>query len=166
MISENLPPIAIPAPDYSLLDPLARTAARNKHPVARFLLEELRRANICAEAELPANTVRLNNWVTYRLDWGWPSESRMLVRPQDYRGPAAHLSVLSPLGAALLGLSAGARMPFVTLEGVLHVVTAESLEPPMGVLSLLRPPSTKRAPGAEAGSADPFDPDDPGPAAA
>lgn len=166
MICEYHPPIAIPAPDYSPLDRLARTAARDKHPVASFLLSELRRANIRAEAELPANTVRLNYWVTYRLDWGWPSESRMLVHPQDYRSPAAHLSVLSPLGAALLGLSGGARMPFVTLEGVLHVVTAESLEPPMGVLSLLRPSNTKRAPQGEAASRDPFDSDDPGPDAA
>jgi regulator of nucleoside diphosphate kinase len=102
MISEDLPPIAVPANDYSLLDRLARSAASNKHPVARFLLAELQRANICAEAELPADTVRLNNWVTYRLNWGWPSESRMLVRPQDYRASAAHLSACRRWGRRCL----------------------------------------------------------------
>ena len=166
MFADTIPPVSIAAPEYNRLSRLARTAAKTGHPVADVLLGELRRATIYDESKLPPSTVRLNKWVTYRLDWGWPSESRMLVCPEDYRGPAAHLSVLSPLGAALLGLGAGARMPFVTIEGVLHIVTAESLEPPMGILSLLRPPAAKAVPQAQAASRDSFDPDDPGPAAA
>ncbi|MGE3868620.1 MAG: GreA/GreB family elongation factor [Pseudorhodoplanes sp.] len=161
MIREELPPISLAGPDRHRLETLARHAMNEGHPVGGFLLAEVQRATICGENDLPPNVVRVNNWVTFRVDWGFPSESRMLVYPEEYRNAEAQLSVLSPLGAALVGLRAGSRMPYFSIEGMLHVATAESLDPPIGLLSLLRLPAPPRD-AAEAF----FDSDDPGPAAA
>lgn len=165
MLSETLPSIRISSADRRALEPMVLDALADGHPVAPFLLGEIHRAEVCPDA-VPADTVTVNNWVTYRLDWGFPSESRLLVAPADYRNPAIHLSVLSPLGAALIGLRVGCRMPFREIEGTLHVATVESLDPPLGLYSLLRLPDRARRRDAAPAPAFEPDPDDPGPSAA
>lgn len=42
--------------------------------------------------------------------------------------PKTHLSIMSPLGAALSGLRVGSRMPYVDLDGALHLVTVEAID--------------------------------------
>lgn len=162
MTSNAMPPIAISAADRERLEPLARQAIADGHPVGCFLLSELRRATICAPADLPPNTVRLNNWVSYSADFGWPVTSRLLVCPDDYADESSHLSVLSPVGAALIGLRARSRMPYLGIEGFRHVVSAESLDPPIGLMSLLY----LQEDGLAARYDDDGNDDDPGPAAA
>jgi regulator of nucleoside diphosphate kinase len=163
MSATSIPPIVLSARDRDRLEPLARRAIAEGHPVGCFLLAELRRAAICAHDDLPHDAVRLDNWVSYRVDWGWPVESRMLVCPDDYSNRDAQLSVLSPVGAALIGLRARARMPYLGIEGLRHVASAESLDPPVGLMSLLQLPAGRSgAPEYDDDSND----DDPGPAAA
>lgn len=128
-----LPPVAIPRGDLPQLDCAVREAGEEERRVADFLLSEMERAEIVEDDAVPEETVRLNQWVTYRVDWGMPAESRVLVLPEDFRNPASQVSVLSPIGAALLGLKAGAQMPYHDLEGRLHLGTAENLNPPVGV---------------------------------
>lgn len=127
----SLPPVRIPESDYGRLAGVARQAAEDFHPVAGFLLDELRRATVVPESELPIDIVALNGWVTYRFDRGWRAESRVLVCPQDYRSAAVHLSVLSPLGAALVGLRVGDRISYSSIEGIAHVASVESLDAPL-----------------------------------
>ncbi|HVY56898.1 MAG TPA: GreA/GreB family elongation factor [Xanthobacteraceae bacterium] len=158
MINESLPPIHIPETDYMRLSTLAQEAADTGHPCADFLISELLRAEYLPEEEMPPDVVRLDRWVTYRVDWGQPSESRRLVSPDDHRNPAAHLSVLSPLGTALLGLRIGVRMPYGTRSG-LHVATAESLDPPLGVVPLFR--ALRRSSSRQVGRSAPDDPNGP-----
>jgi regulator of nucleoside diphosphate kinase len=166
MSPDTLPPLSIPARDYRKLHYVAERAVRDNHPVGPFLMAELLRANICEDDELPPDTVRLNHWVSYRMDTGWPAESRILVCPADLRNRAAQLSILSPVGAALIGLRAGSCMPYRSIEGVRHMTTAESLTPPPGVMTLFPGPAASvKRPGASApGAFD--DPDDDGPSAA
>ena len=59
--------------------------------------------------------VSTNAKVTYRIDGGRPT-AHVLVHPQDLLWPGAELSVLTPLGIALLGLRVGDRMPFRTSQ--------------------------------------------------
>ncbi|GIK79132.1 MAG: hypothetical protein KJZ73_12130 [Pseudorhodoplanes sp.] len=156
MSPTSIPPLVLSSHDRDRLEPLARRALAEGHPVGCFLLTELRRAKICAPEELPRDAVRLDNWVSYRADWGWPVESRMLVCPDDYSNRDAQLSVLSPVGAALIGLRTRSRMPYLGIEGFRHIATAESLDPPLGIMSLLYLPADD----------DDDEDDDPGPAAA
>lgn len=125
-----LPPISIPGHDYTRLRAIAERASLRKDPRADFLLLELQRARVLRGAELPPATVVMNGWVTYRLDWGQPKQTRLLVYPQD-EITEERVSVLSPLGTALLGLESGARMPFFTLQKEFQLVSVESTDGPL-----------------------------------
>lgn len=137
MSMPSLPPVTILASDYARLGELVKVAHEDQHPVAKFLFSEIQRARILDSTPPQFDNVTLNRWVTYRVDWG-PAESRILVHPQDYVAPKRQLSVLSPEGAALIGLKVGDRMPYRSIDGWLHVVTVESLDPPITIVPFTR----------------------------
>lgn len=159
MMTDTMPPVSIATADLRRLKQVAVRALQDRHPVGRFLFSELERASACAP-DSSSRCVHLDEWVTFRADENWPPESRMLVLPDNFRSSTVHLSVLSPLGAALLGLRAGARMPYVGIDGVRHVAVVESLDPPDGVVSLNQWRSTKSSLRID------DNPDGPGPTAA
>jgi regulator of nucleoside diphosphate kinase len=142
----SLPSVSIPESDRSRLDRVVRQAAADHHPVAAFLACELLRANALPAHEFPVDTVTLDRWATFRPDRGWQAERRQLVCPQDYQLAELHLSVLSPLGAALIGLHVGSQIPYRSIEGVMHVACVESL----GASSLGAKSLETKSPGASA----------------
>ncbi len=160
---EQLPPIIIARRDHARLERLADDALRERHPVGRFLMSEIRRAVVFDASEVPEGVVRLNEWVTYRVDGSRQSESRILVCPDELRNGQIELSVLSPLGAALLGMSIGQRIKFFSIEGGLHFAIVEDVVAPPGA-PLLFPLKTRRAAGRRSTVA--RGPDDDGPPAA
>lgn len=161
MMLEPIPPISIASGDLSRLTPVAVEAVNNRHPIGRFLLSELERATVYEPASAPGRCVRLDEWVTFHADENERLESRVLVLPENFRNNTLHLSVLSPLGAALIGLRVGSRMRYVGIDGTPHVATVESLDPPAGVISLLQRRSMRLA-----HRTDNNNPDRPGPTAA
>ncbi len=122
------PAIAIGRHDHARLREVARAARKKGHPVADFLLAELRRARVLDEHSLGC-TAGLNCHVTYRINFE-PPKRRMLVLPEDYRESRGMLSVLSSTGAAILGLHERTRMAYRDLLGALHYVTVLHVEPP------------------------------------
>ncbi len=125
MSTTLIPPISIALTDHRRLTELAALAYLDEHPVADFLLSEIQRARV--EHSVVGAVVSLGKCVAFRVDAD-PPESRVLVLPQDYRRSERHISVLSPVGAALLGLRVGDRMPFVGIEGFLHFVDVIAVE--------------------------------------
>jgi transcription elongation GreA/GreB family factor len=107
-------------------------AAMDPHPRGprrQFLLSELRRAALCHPEALPEDVVSTNAKVTYRLNGRGRPMAHVLVHPQDLLWPGAELSVLTPLGIALLGLRVGDRMPFRTdRNGPWHEVVVEDVQ--------------------------------------
>jgi len=101
---------------------LAFQSESEDHPFSFDLRKEVHRAIVLDDDEPVSGIVTLNSWVMYAVDWDAP-ETRLLVHPEDYASSALHLSVLSPLGAALIGIRVGDRMPFVGLGERVHVVT-------------------------------------------
>lgn len=160
MMSEPIPPISISSGDLSRLKKVAVEAVSKRHPIGRFLLSELERATVHEPAVASNRCARLDDWVTFRADENEPLESRVLVLPDGFRNSTLHLSVLSPLGAALIGLHAGSRIRYVGFDGVPHIAAVENLEPPAGVISLLQRRSMKPAHQTD------NNPDRPGPTAA
>lgn len=133
------PSVRLPKDDWVRLMSLAFTAENDLNPVGTFLRAEVHRAIVMESTD--DDVVRLNAWVTYRIDWG-PTESRLLVHPHDYVPGGHHLSVLSPVGAALIGIRIGERMPFFDLGRTIHLVTPVSLRQEPTTLGLLRPRMT------------------------
>ncbi|WII72123.1 nucleoside diphosphate kinase regulator [Bdellovibrio sp. 22V] len=74
---------------------------------AEALEEELGRANVISQKEIPTNVVTMNSRVKF-LDESTGQESEMtLVYPQDAKLEEGRISILAPVGIALLGLSSG-----------------------------------------------------------
>lgn len=153
-----LPKIALTASDHVRLEQLARVARNQGDMDAIFLMGEINRAEIVADdVEDVDLLVKMESWVTYRTNWGVPRKTVQLVWPEDRAFDLARISVLSPLGAALIGLRAGDQMPYF-VSGCLNVVRIESVErSASNVVPLFRSPTF-----AKAGPSD----DDPGPTAA
>lgn len=122
------PVVVIARHDHVRLKEVARTARKQGHPVADFLLAEIRRARVMEE-RTSARTAGLNCRVTYRINFE-PPKRRKLVLPDDYRDSQGMLSVLSSTGAAILGLHERSRMAYRDLFGALHYVTVLQVEPP------------------------------------
>lgn len=155
---QPLPKISLTASDYTRLEKLARVAAQQGDVEGIFLTGEINRAEIIPDEgdEVPS-LVTVGSWVTYWPNWGIPPRTVQLVWPDECSSDPARISVLSPLGAALIGLRESDQMPYF-VGGSLNLVTVQSVnrsEP--NVVSLFRT-------GA-AGRRTRFD-DDPGPTAA
>jgi len=159
-MSEHLPQIIIARQDYVRLERLAVNAVRKRHPASGFLMSEIRRAVVFDTNRTPDGIARINEWVTYRVDGSRQSESKILVCPDEFRNDQIELSVLSPLGAAVLGMSIGQRMKFFSIEGGLHSVIVEDVVAPAGAPLLFPLKARRKAGRASTGSRGPDD-DDP-----
>jgi regulator of nucleoside diphosphate kinase len=71
------------------------------------LVAELDRAEILAAEEMPDNIVTMNSTVRFRVTSSDKEFSLTLVYPQNYNGEVGLISVLAPVGSALLGLTEG-----------------------------------------------------------
>jgi regulator of nucleoside diphosphate kinase len=117
-----LPKIALTASDYPRLEQLARVAAQRGDMDAIFLMGEIDRAEIVPdEANDVRSLVTVGSWVTYWTNWGAPQNTVQVVWPEECSSASARISVLSPLGAALIGLKVGDEMPYF-VAGCLNLV--------------------------------------------
>lgn len=127
-LASGLPPIFVAAHEGERLRQAARPLAERGYPVARFLLSELDRAILCRPGELPDDILAMKCRATYRVDDRDETESRFLVYPEDYAPYSDRVSVLSAVGAALLGLRVGDRMLYRAPDGVQHSVMVERID--------------------------------------
>jgi regulator of nucleoside diphosphate kinase len=80
---------------------------RRAPPSAKFLASELGRARVVAPANLPPNVVSMHSVFDFRDGITEQIRRGMLVYPGEEDVGAERISVLSPLGAALIGLAEG-----------------------------------------------------------
>ena len=103
------------------------------------LLEELGRAEIVAPQDMPAGVVTMNSAVRFQIDA--PSEELRLtlVYPRDLANTADAISILTPVGSALLGLSVGDAIDWPRPDGQLvRVRILEVLYQPEQTAALAR----------------------------
>lgn len=74
--------------------------------LGRTLLAELERAVVVPDREIPANVVRMNSLVEYEID-GHERRHVQVVFPGDADIDEGRVSILTPIGTALIGLSPG-----------------------------------------------------------
>jgi regulator of nucleoside diphosphate kinase len=137
-----LPTIALSASDYPRLEQLAREAALQGDMDAMFLRVEIDRAEIVPDDARDIDSiVTIGSWVTYWSNWGVPRKTIQLVWPDDLTSDLAQISVLSGLGAALVGLRVGDQMPYF-VAGCMNVIRIESVNrPEANVVPLFRTPA-------------------------
>lgn len=105
-----LPAILIPEGDFDRLMELADAAARSAPQVSDYLARELDRAHVVAEEEFAADCARIGSQVTYRDDQSGRERTVTLAWPQEADVGNGRISVLTSIGAALLGMRPGQRI--------------------------------------------------------
>ncbi|MCC7463741.1 MAG: nucleoside diphosphate kinase regulator [Gammaproteobacteria bacterium] len=132
--TSTLPPIVIPAGDYSRLVRLVESAGPKLAQVSDYLLRELRRAQIVDDAAADARVVRIGSLVTYREGASGRQRTIRLVWPHEADVNHNRVSVLSVIGAALLGMSPGQTIDWPSPVGGTRMLTVLAIhgggEPP------------------------------------
>ncbi len=114
------PPIRITLQDLGRLDTLLASLSRPT-PVIEFLQREVDRAAVAdtiadkADGQ-DAPFVRLGSRVTFSDDQG-ARHTATLITPEEAVRRQDGISILTPVGAALLGLSQGQTISYQTLDG-------------------------------------------------
>lgn len=123
------PRVTIDQSHLADLESLAEGAMDRAPQVADKLFEELSRAKIVQSAKLPANVVTIGNTVTYRDETAGAERTVTLVYPREADISQNRVSVVTPIGVALLGLSEGASFSWEARNDVTHQLTILKVEP-------------------------------------
>ena len=102
----TLPPIQITRLDADRLDALLDMPSARQLPGLDALRVELERADVVEPAAIPADVATMNSRIKFVEDASGKTFELTLVYPQDAGKPAS-ISILAPVGSALLGLRVG-----------------------------------------------------------
>lgn len=121
------PRIVISAESLEHLEGLAEGAMQRQPDLADRLLDELYRARIVPGDKLPENVVALGRVVVYRDEATGQEKAVTLVYPEEADISRDRISVLTPVGIALLGLTEGASFLWETRGGTTRSLTVLSV---------------------------------------
>ncbi len=125
----RLPTIVLNEEDHERLTGLATAALTRTPDVAEELLTELERAKVVTAKRLPATAVRMGSTVTYKANSA--ERTVTLVYPGDADIAAGRISIMTPIGAALIGLSEGQSINWTARDGrtnELEIVSVQNIE--------------------------------------
>ena len=111
----QLPPITVSTLDLARLEALLEKQPESD-AVTR-LENELDRAKVVAPADVPDNIVTMNSTITFAMASGKETFTKTLCYPRDMDSSNNKISVLAPIGAALLGLSVGQTIEWPAPNG-------------------------------------------------
>ncbi len=117
-------PIMVAEKDHELLTDLAH-AALGKAPGAALLFEELARAKVVPE--LPPFVVGIGGVATFTYNDSNYRDYK-LVYPQGADFAQHRISVLTPVGAMLLGLAEGQAIEWTSEDGVNHRIALDHVK--------------------------------------
>lgn len=117
MPQADKPAIIISSLDLARLERLLEQPAHANQPTALRLGDELARANVVPPTQLPPDVVSMNSTVTFVEEISHKEHHLTLVYPKDADAASGRVSVLAPIGAALLGLSIGQRIDWLAPDG-------------------------------------------------
>jgi len=122
------PPITLSRGDYERLSALVETAMPNVPELAELLAGELARAHVLAGGKCLQDVVSMDSEVTFRDTGTGKVQSMRLVLPSEADISNNRLSVLTPVGAALIGVRVGESMTWETPAGELRRLTVLSVK--------------------------------------
>jgi regulator of nucleoside diphosphate kinase len=125
--AEALPTIVVSKAEYDTLTGLAAAVEEKLPDVASVLQAEMDRAQVVAAADVPDDAVRMGSTVEFQPDGGQPRRVT-LVFPGDADISAGRISILTPIGTALIGLSPGQSIAWTARDGRRHRLTVTRVE--------------------------------------
>ena len=123
------PNIVLGADEHRQLTVLALSGTAHTADDSDWLLNELERANIVPDAAVPHDVVRMNSTVLFRT-LGGDERAVQLVFPKDADIASGRISVLTPVGSALIGLRTGHSITWLTRDGRKQLLTVLSVSQP------------------------------------
>ncbi|GAB2187843.1 nucleoside diphosphate kinase regulator [Roseibium sp. LAB1] len=123
------PEIVIGTSDYERLEGLASSFETRLPSVTEDLLGELSRARLVPDGALPGDIVRMGSVVRFRTD-ATAEKTLQLVFPGDADIASGRISILTPIGTALIGLSKGQSIAWCANDGRKHRLTVVSVSQP------------------------------------
>lgn len=127
--SAKLPRIIIGDEDFKALRLLADSVGGHLADAAEQLVNELERAKQVAQAKVPTGAVSMGDYVFFENADGTKRRIQ-LVFPDQADIAEGRISVLTPVGAALIGLSETQSISFTTPKGETQTVTIIKVEKP------------------------------------
>lgn len=124
--TSRLPSLVVGVEDHGRLMTMAGGLSGPSAQTAEHLLVELERARVVAQHKLPAGAVRMGSTVSFTTTDG-VSRSIQLVYPGEADISQGKVSVLTPIGAALIGLSEGQSIPWTARDGRELSLTVEKV---------------------------------------
>lgn len=110
------PPINVTEPDHEKLRRLLEREATQNLPGIDMLIRELDRATVVPSTEIARDVVTMNSTVRFVEEGAHKTYELTLVYP-DTAGQPGTVSILAPVGSALLGLSVGQKISWRVLGG-------------------------------------------------
>lgn len=124
------PAITLTPTESDRLWRLAESCAERNPAVAQELLAELDRARVVDERRIAADVVRMGSSLRFTSDLG--EDRRVtLVFPGEADIAKGKISILTPIGVALIGLSAGQSINWTARDGRIRRLTVESVDVPV-----------------------------------
>lgn len=127
MSAKKRPDIVVHQEDHEQLIDLALKAL-GQAPGAATLLEEMERAKVVESKSLPPTVLAMNDAAEFEYD-GQTYRDFHLVWPNCADFVNGRISVLTPVGAALIGLSEGSSMWWPGQQGRVHRLTLNKVTP-------------------------------------
>jgi regulator of nucleoside diphosphate kinase len=127
------PPITLGEEEQRCLTILAMAGTGHSANAADDLLYEMERARVMPDADVPPSIIRMGSRVKYRTNAGDERRVR-LVYPEQADALRGEISVLTPEGIALVGLSEGQSIAWLLPDGgndglrVLDVYPPDTME--------------------------------------
>jgi regulator of nucleoside diphosphate kinase len=104
------PEITVSMADLERLEGLLGELRGGAPEIADGLRSELDRARIVEPEDMPQDVVTMNSTVRFADEETGKEFERTLCYPEEATGGTDKVSILAPLGSALLGLSVGQRI--------------------------------------------------------
>ena len=123
------PAIVIGRLEHEKLTRLAEGLVDRDPDLAEDLLGELDRARLVDDTRLRADAVRMGSTLNYTTDSG-EARTVTLVYPGEADIETGKISILTPIGTALIGLSPGQSMTWQARDGRMQRLTVQSVGAP------------------------------------
>ncbi|CAM5763658.1 nucleoside diphosphate kinase regulator [Bosea minatitlanensis] len=125
------PAITVTAADHAMLSRIAAGAANTMPELAAELSHELDRARILPEGRVSIDHARIGSQVVYRDESTKRETTVTLVWPQDANIEKNRISVMTPIGVALIGMAADRTIDWTTRSGDVKRLTVLEVREPV-----------------------------------
>ncbi|QZP09415.1 nucleoside diphosphate kinase regulator [Caenibius sp. WL] len=111
------PPIHMIEDEADAITSLAMSVEDRLPQVAELLLDEIGRAKTYTKAKIPVDVVTMNATVEFVDEASGADRTVEIVYPRDADISAGKISILTPIGAGLIGLRAGQSILWPDRDG-------------------------------------------------